>query len=365
MISGAKLQNNIEQLCISTMPNVKPDGALLLSMRKGIPLITYNNIEYKLLGRGGEANVYTVSPEVAIKVYRYPVDPDALFRELFITDALRSIDGLEDHIVRFVSDPVTDPDTSITYMLMELYDGDLDSWANLKINHTDDEWLSMLFQVTYSFLTMNNAGVLHGDPKPKNVFYKKSTSSIIHTVTVDGTEFSIRSAYNFVIGDFSRARLAEFDPDISSALLAGSSGTLDLYADLVNRSDLYELSKIIHRSMVNILSRHYSHTQISDIVESHYKTDISFKQRIDDVRTDLKSVVLGGSQDSAAKIKQKMEYRAYLYELIEAGRITIDDVKKLDKSVVFPSNTVIDILGRLTNPAETLKTMFFFFIQPA
>jgi len=347
------------------MPNVKLDGALLLSMRKGVHLIRYNNIEYKLLGRGGEANVYIVSPEVAIKVYRYPVDSDTLYRELFITDALRSIDGLENHIVRFVSDPITDLDTSITYMLMELYDGDLDKWADLTTNHTDDEWLSMLFQVTYSFLTMNGAGVLHGDPKPKNVFYKKHTSSSTSTVVVDGTEFSIRSVYDFVIGDFSRARLAEFDPDISSVLLAGSSGTLDLYTDLVNRSDLYELSKIIHRAMVNILSRHYSHTQISDIVESHYKTDVSFKARIDGVRTDLKSVVLSGPQDSAAKIKQKMEYRAYLYALIEAERITVDDVKKFDKSVVFPSNRVIDILGRLTNPAETLKTLFFFFIRPA
>jgi hypothetical protein len=117
--------------------------------------------------------------------------------------------------------------------------------------------------------------------------------------------------------------------------------------------------------MVNILSRHYSYAQISDIVESHYKTDMSFKTRIDDVRTDLKSVVLSGPQDLAAKIKRKMEYRAYLYELIETERITIDDVKKLDKSVAFPSNRVIDILGRLTNPAETLKTLFFFFIQPA
>ena len=100
----------------------KLDDTLLTYMKRGYANIKYKNNKYMLLGKGGEANIYSIdiSNRIAIKVYRDNTDvyknPEILYREKFVIETLREVDQLKDHIVNTMYYNTE----GIKYIIMEL-----------------------------------------------------------------------------------------------------------------------------------------------------------------------------------------------------------------------------------------------------
>lgn len=343
-------------------------------MRKGIRNISLNNKEYKLLGRGGEANVYAfdLDSNLAIKVYREDsicyTDPDIFEKEMYVIRFLKDLDQLSDHIVDVFDYVPCVTDNTLApkgYVFMELYDGDLDSWARevtTKGNETtDDDWISMIFQITYAFLDLNSRGVLHADPKPKNIFYTKRNlkdpnSDGVRSYLIDGKSYEIPFNTRFVLGDFSRVRIAEVDPDVND-LLPGQAGTPDLYFDLIHRSDLYELSRLLYRAMVNSALKTFSNDKIENLVKHHAEHDESFGLRIKLTEDDIQKMKLPDS------MKNRMRIRFYTYELIEANYLTQKQMMEANPDLILPSDRVQDILTRVSDPNHSFESLFGSFLK--
>jgi serine/threonine protein kinase len=347
------------------------NNKLLNLMRKGIRNISYNNAEYNLIGRGGEANVYTYDSDsnIAIKVYRYDSicydDPTLFDKEIYVVRFLKDHDQINDHIVDLYEHVGCDKNNSngSGYVFMELYDGDLDSWARISTTRgteaSESEWISMIFQVFFAFTTLNELGVLHGDSKPKNVFYTKRNlkdpnTDGVRSYLIDGKSYEIPFTTRFVLGDFSRVRVAELDPDLAdpNEILAGLVGTGDLYFDLTHRADLYELSRLLYRVMVNSVIRTFEKDKIENLVDHHAEIDREFGQKIEKNRTEIREM------DVPDKIRDRMLLRFYAYELIEAEYITQEQMGEANPNLVLPSKSIQNLLVRLTDPNETYETLF-------
>lgn len=341
------------------------DPKLINLMKRGIKNIRFNNKNYKLLGRGGEGNVYIYDENnnIAIKVYHdgKEFNSETVYREIYVVDFLRSIEQIGDHIVNLGEFIETE---NSAYIFSDLYDGDLDMWVkkattkNSELSVTEDDWLSMIFQITFAFFDINSRGVLHNDSKPKNIFYKKENMNInINTYIINEKLFEISFKYHFYLGDFSHVRIAGLDPDYDENLKLFVSGTADLIYDLTNRSDLYELSRILYRRLVNIVTSIYSNDNIENMIDNYSKIDPEFSERIKKNKENIISK-LGNLTIGPRIIK-----RSNIYELIESNYITIDMVKEKDKNIVFPSKKVQELLEKIIDPNESLETLFDFYLQ--
>jgi Protein kinase domain len=357
---------------------IKPPDRLINLMKKGIKNIKYDNKTYKLLGRGGEGNVYeynkTKQGGIAIKVYRDNSvsfqNPEIIEREFYVMRFLNDIEQIKDHIVDAKEYAHTDTEA---YIFMDLYEGDLDKWAKLATQRdtvkSEEEWLSMIFQVVYTFMDINSRGVLHDDPKPKNIFYtytdlKDPNSDGKRVYSVNGKGFEIPFTCRFALGDFSRVRVAEFDADIDEDLLPGHSGTPDLYYNLVHRTDLYELSRILYRVMVNAVMKAYSAEKIKNLVDTYTESDSDFKEKIEYMDKGIEQMnIEGKSNEIVSSMKNRMKTRSYVYELIEADYLDKTKIMEISKDLVLPSQRVMDILGRNMDPNESLETLFDFYLQ--
>lgn len=364
----------------------KLDDTLLTYMKRGYADIKYKNNKYMLLGKGGEANIYSIDipNRIAIKVYRDNTvvykNPEILYREKFVIETLREVDQLKDHIVNTMYYNTE----GIKYIIMELYENDLPVWAAgtrdiPRNDKTEADWLSMIFQITYIFTDINSRGILHDDTKPKNIFfttdirnieniYKNENSNVpMKKYNINGTIFEIPFKYRFVLGDFSRVRIAEYDPDIDNNLLPGHNGGPDIYENFVNKTDLYELSRFFFRIFVDFTEKFYDRTLIIELVNSNCKKDPVFKQRIENVIIGINNNVRPNvPPDVAENIREKMIFRSYIYELIEFNylkrEIIQETIKKYLPSFVIPSERVINLIKRVNDPNETMETLFDFFI---
>ena len=148
------------------------DPALIELMRKGIKNINHNDTTFRMIGKGGEALIYKYDDDTAIKIY-HTAELKTVRREAYITSVLKSIDQISDHIIEL---KCVEETNDILHAQMELNDGDLNVWTTLATNRetvaSEDDWLSMIFQMTFALYDINDRGVVHNDPKPKNMLYK-------------------------------------------------------------------------------------------------------------------------------------------------------------------------------------------------
>ena len=326
------------------------DPKLLRILKTGNRIVRFNGKTYELLGRGGEANVYTYDKKHAIKVYRSPsCDLYNFSKEMYALQTLADIPQLSDHVIK------VEHYEPCQYVLMNVYDGDLDSWGKIATTRgteaTDNEWIAMIFQVAYAFFDLNSRGVLHADPKPKNIFYKKCDKFEEHSYMFDGNAYKIGYNTIFALGDFSRVRIAELDPD-HSKLLPGQSGTEDLYDDLVNHTDLYELSRLLYRLQVNSMLKNFPKDVIEEMVLSYETRDEEFKNKKAMTEKDIQDMNL------PENIKIKMRDRFYAYALIEANIITIDRIMQYDEKIIFPSKIVFEMFENLGKPEFPFQEIF-------
>ena len=345
---------------------------ILELMRKGIRNISFNDKELKLIGRGGEGNVYSFDEDsnIAIKVYREDSicysDPDAFEKEMMVVRFLKDIDQIRDHIADVLNYVPCDEKNKVGgYVFMELYDGDLDEWAKTATTKgsvvDEDSWISMIFQIAYAFTDLNSRGVLHADPKPKNIFYtthnlKDPNTDGFRSYIIEGKSYKIVYNTRFVLGDFSRVRIAEVDPDFAP-LLPGQSGTTDLYFDLANKADLYELSRLLFRVMVNSVLKTFPREKIVNLVEMYSHNDPIFLERISNTETDIENMNLPD------KLKDRMRIRLHAYELIEAGYISQDMMREFDPELVLPSKKIQNLLEEVGDPNKSFESIFKFLEQ--
>ena len=336
-------------------------------MRKGIRNIKHNSTKYRLVGRGGEGNVYEYDSDsnLAIKVYRTDsicyTDPDTFEKEIYVIRFLKDLPQVSAHIVDiFDLVPCSAPNEPRGYVMMELYDGDLDQWAKQATTKgtevDEDHWISMIFQIVFAFTEINKNGILHGDSKPKNIFYtrrnlKDPNTDGIRSYLLDGKVVEIKYDTRFVLGDFSRVRIAELDPDYSKGL-AGLGGSEDMYFDLTHRSDLYELSRLLYRVMVNSALRTYSEQKVENLVKHHSEINPAFKTRILQTEQEIKNMAV------PSHIENRMRLRMYLYELIESDYITQEMLRDADPQLVLPSERVQNILQNIAEPDTDLFDLF-------
>lgn len=329
---------------------------LLNLMLKGIKTINFNNKTYKLLGRGGESNVYSFD-DFAVKVYKSDLDISHISYEIYVIDSIRSDPRIESHVVNiFNCNSNTEYDSPISYCFMELYDGDLDRWVmdSLYNLYKDDiVWLSMIFQVVYTMDIINSLNVLHNDSKPKNIFYKKQKLSN-QTYEWHNKIFEVPIECRFVVGDFGHSLV----PDLKELYLPGSTGTGDLMYDLSNRSDLFELSRILYRARVNVVLKSYTEAEIKDMISNIQ--DQKFQSRLKCVDKDIKSKF--SSNPPNININKIMN-RAHVYELIEFGYIKDSELES-KANVLFPSLQVQNTLQDIMNLDKNLPSLFEVFYKP-
>lgn len=335
------------------------DIKLLNLMLKGVKNIHYKNKTHKLLGRGGEGNVYTFD-KMAIKVYS-STNADAILNELYIIDSLKSNPKIKSHISNVLDcGSNTQYTTDIMYCFMELYDGDLDRWVMNSLYNPilEQEWMSMIFQVVYTFTIINESGVLHNDSKPKNIFYLDKKDTTIHSYKWDNKTFEIPIRYRFVIGDFGHSLIEESIDGLNKTYLLGSTGSGDLIFDLINRSDMFELSRILYRARVNIILKTYDMAEMDEMISSIQ--DLEFKNKIKCVDESIKKKF----ENSPVKTNlDRIVNRAHIYELLEFGYIS-DSMLESKANIVFPSTKVQNILSDIMNMNINLSSLFDFFYKP-
>ena len=159
-----------------------------------------------------------------------------------------------------------------------------------------------------------------------------------------------------MLGDFSRVRIAEIDPDVDD-LLPGQAGTPDLYFDLMHRSDLYELSRLLYRVMVNSVSKTFSNDKIENLVKHHAEKDEVFGLRIKLTEDDIQKMNLPDS------MKNRMRLRFYTYELIEANYLTQKQMMEANPDLALPSDRVQDILTIVSDPNHSFESLFGSFLK--
>lgn len=318
----------------------------------------HNNIEYKYIGKGYEAVVYYFIYHGIQKVLKiYILDnPSQAIREFYVIGFLNDLMKLDNNTNKY--DNIIKIDNYyLSYkkpiMLMEKLDGDLTNWGTMMMNTNtniidndtyDTMWLSMLFQVAYGITIINRLGILHYDLNIGNIMYLKNDNKgkSYEKYTINDGEYTIPTNYIFKLGDFSWGQI------IGSKL--NDITDTEIENEINNRSDLYEVSRILFRFLVNHGLRDYGWNTISNIL----KTNREFRHYHDN----LKTSIYDEFKDSHIGIKNKKLLRGLLYHAIETNLIDSNEIIR-KHNMRMPSNKVIYVLDNLLNPE--IKNVFDLF----
>jgi len=298
---------------------------------------TINNEFYKYLGKGGDGVVYLFGKYV-VKIYA-KIIINYILKEFYVVGLLQELDAINKNIIHVykyylsLNNPV---------IIMEYMKGDLTEWCddmvvnkyNLSKNELDLTWMSMIFQVTYGIMFINRLGILHSDATPKNILYNTSTSekNSAKIYKVNNTGFRIPFNYVFKIADFGRIQI------LGSTL--NEETTEEIKVKLKSRNDLYGLSRVLHRVLVNYGRNDYNWNKINSMVNSSEK----FKQYKNESYEKLKNQCAHLSQQT----KNILLLRSLIYYAIEND--VIDKNEIIEKySLVWPSDNVLNTLDGLTN----------------
>jgi len=232
-------------------------------------------------------------------------------------------------------------------IVMELMDGDLTQWCNNMVQNKiltdvefDNQWLSMIFQVTYGLLFLNHLNILHSDAKPKNILYSDQDLDP-YRYTINTNTYLVPMTNQFKIADFGAVQI-----------LGSSSNKLTDFeiTDRINkRDDLHELSRIIYRLIVDRAITYYTWNHINDLL----KHNPTYQKYHDQQKQELSKLT-----KLPQKIRDNMLLRSMIYYAVENEIIHQDDIIKRH-SLRLPSSNVTRILDNLTN--LTIKNVFDLF----
>jgi len=309
-----------------------------------------NGKTYSYVGKGGEGVIYKLENKI-IKIYT-KVEMNMIVKEFYVFGLLRELNSINKNVVHMdkyylsLSNPV---------IIMELMDGDLTKWCTIMVKNeedtikamTDDEfdeqWLAMIFQVTYGLMFLNKLKILHTDTKSKNILYKKNDSTLennsnneYNEYVINNDSYEVPTDYLFKVSDFGAIQI-----------IGSSSNRIsdeEIIYRIKKREDLYELSRILFRMVVNYGINDYNWSHINEII----KKDPKYKLYRDEQKEHLDKELGHMPQ----KVRDKMLLRSMIYYAIENDLIDKNEIIK-KYSLRMPSSIVSDVLDKLIDPNVT------------
>lgn len=317
------------------------DESVIIQLITNYQTKTINNVKYTYLGKGGEGIVYGCDDKV-IKIY-VKVDMNKIVKEFYIFGILNELGNLNvirmDRYYLSLTKPV---------IIMERMDGDLMEWCNKIIrtntnqNETDNLWLNMIFQVTYGLMYLNKLNILHSDAKAKNILYKANTvnDDNYEYYKIGNRRYKVSTKYLFKIADFGAVQILGTSNKLSDE---------EIIKQLQSRQDLYELSRIIFRIIVNH-STSYGWSEINKFVSDN----ADFKKYYDNQKAQIDLDLAHMPKHE----KDRMLLRSLIYWAVENNVIKKEDITT-KHSLNLPSKNIDNILSKLIDP--NVKNVFDLF----
>jgi len=155
------------------------------------------------------------------------------------------------------------------FIFMEKISYNMNKW--LKENHTDQEWLSFLFQFLIAIYVMKTySKTFHGDLKPINIFVLNLTDMYFNvkkyfhykiTINDQVHDYYVPHCYNLcVIGDFGRAKsnLFEYHNENENKDKINPKINDDVTRHLNNNDDLRHIYDIVNIIKVSYITSNYN-----------------------------------------------------------------------------------------------------------
>lgn len=298
-------------------------------------VVMLGNFKLTFVGKGGDGNIYAID-KYALKFYKTNNNKftnEGNPKEMFLLKRSSEI----------VNNNITNTFLKIygflkifnhSVIIMDLVDGDLESWTN--VFHNEHEWLSMIFQLLYAtFIMQTYLKVYHHDMKPKNLLFKKLTvpQNIKYVIknSNETFEFTMRITEIFYIADFGQA----------SSLLWNKNVFIPetIILSMENNLDLEHLSVFHNRQAVTLLKNVYT---TKDLIEIG-KNDIGFKSYYDHHYKKIMKNMKGYPEH----VIQSMLFRSLGYYIIEKKLINIDDIPNLNNDIFLPTKKIRNVLESL------------------
>jgi hypothetical protein len=135
---------------------------------------------------------------------------------------------------------------------MEYADGDLEKWV--KEAHTEEEWLSMIFQFITGVHTIQKyLKGFHSDLKPKNIFFKKISNGKDNyfEYKVNNKSYYIKNTgYLFMLADYGHFQSSFFDDnELSDSIIQNA---------IRDNKDFEFMKHFVQRIQVSNLMEKYS-----------------------------------------------------------------------------------------------------------
>ena len=285
-----------------------------------------------LISKGGDGYVYKITInnfDYAIKVLK----KDDI-KEILITEYAQRL--YNKNIIKIYDYFFSTKDFDKNVMIMELMEGNLEKWTkNMffnKYNFSDEdfnnEFRYMIFTISQAFLDLNENNILHLDAKPKNILFKKFDKKI----RLNYGKKHIETYFLFKITDFGKAQIdkEEFKSNTDIDI------NVKKYID--DREDLFELSRILLRILVNIIVNKYDMSYFDKF------KDNKFIEYRDDTIKEINKTIY----NYPSKIKNNFLKRSLLYYLIENNVIKTENIIKKFK-ITYPNKEIQNIFDNLTN----------------
>jgi len=223
------------------------------------------NFEIKLIGKGREAIIYEVIiPETINFVIKKYFEKDSTKD----SDHLRTEIDFAQYIIEIITSKIS-PHYIVPHpnlidsnkTILELGDGQFRELIKYnKLN--DDQWLSLLFQISYSFFVLfDKYQIVHNDPNLENIMYIKTKENKIKYSIMDR-----EIVYNFIIPTFGKLiTLTDYG---HTRIINHKTGFIEMSHNLFLGYYSYDLKKFLKhltKKIVFDISHKYSYEECKNI----------------------------------------------------------------------------------------------------
>lgn len=294
-----------------------------------------NDKKYIYLGKGGNGVIYQYEDK-AIKIYT-KYHKDSVFKEFYLVGLLQELNNINRNVIHIYGYYLT---LEKPVMVMEIMDGDLSKWCHIMVHENlskeryDAEWTSMIFQVVYGFTYLNKMNILHNDPKPKNILYKKRENIKFIEYQINNKKYRVPVSCTFKIADFGEVQI------IGSTL--NKMSDTKIIDNIRNRTDLYELSRLIYRLLIDYAKNYYTIGDLDRIASDNNDFNKYKNEQIEYINSNEQL------NNLPRRIKDSFLLRSLLYYCIENGIIDRNNIIS-KASLHLPSKNIDHILDNLTN----------------
>lgn len=236
------------------------------------------------------------------------------------------------------------------FITMEKINGDLNNW--LIEEHTDDEWLSFLFQFSVSIYVMKTYGkTYHSDLKPKNILFKNVENDMIvkYNININNNqvEYDLPLCGKlFIIGDFGHAQ--------SLLLKTNKLATNVIKNKLEDNSDFEYVYTLTKRLQVDSIIKNY---KLNSIITFFDDNNTKYKEYYDKEKRKIESEMRKYPQ----YIKDDMLLKSLAYFVIENNLYNKMNIE-IKSKYKLPSNKIQQFIlnnfnGKI-NPEDVLLNQF-------